>query len=361
MRRIVAYLSGVVVIFCLVTCGGSGSGGAAGTNVTAVTAIPAGTLGALIRSATQYEEVGAVIEADNSSKAAIYFTSPAVPVVLSQAGYSNTDLFDTDNQQEVGLALTSSAVIPPNDDLPYHAILFQGPQHTFTDLHPAGYYSSAAKAVNNGQQVGFGEVAFGGPTLPLLWTGSAASVKNLLPPTASAGVLNDVSAGIQVGFIKPAAQPTVKHAGVWHGTAGTFQDINPAGYQESDAFSIGSLGYVGYGIPNGDSTDPLAPQTHALLWKGSTVIDLHPAGAFSSSAYAISGNIQVGSYNTQQDPKLGRACMWKGSAGSLVDLDASLPKGGYVWSLATGVAGNKIVGYAVNNQDIFVAVVWTIG
>src|ERR1044072_7039210 len=114
--------------------------------------------------------------------------------------------------------------------------------YQFVDLSPVNYSPSSASGIANGQQGGNGRL--GSSYHALMWSGSAASVK----------------------------------------------DLNPAGDSESYIEAISGGRQAGYGIPSG------ATNSHALLWSGTaaSVVDLHPAGFVSSSAEGISGNEQVG-------------------------------------------------------------------
>src|SRR6516164_4460025 len=75
---------------------------------------------------------------------------------------------------------------------------------------------------------------------------------------------------------------------------------------------------VGYGYA---SQPTYRQQYHALLWRGSagSLVDLHPAGYNGSIAYAADGNVQAGSAWTSGIGS--HATIWSGSASSVVDLN----------------------------------------
>jgi hypothetical protein len=188
-------------------------------------------------------------------------------------------------------------------------------------------------------------------------------MKDLLPTGAVSGDIHAVVGGDEAGSVQLSGSPTgVFHAAVWMGSAATFKDKNPSGYQFSSIDAIVGNGFVGAGIPNGvtlaSGFNPY--QLHALRWTGSGVVDLHPAGKLASEATAGDGNVQVGDYFLSKAEGLSHACLWRGSAKSFVDLQQSLP-GIYPFSKATSVVGNKVYGYAFDSSLFnFVAVVWTV-
>src|SRR5207253_2241689 len=146
-------------------------------------------------------------------------------------------------------------------------------------------------------------------------------------------------------------------------------DLHPSGFIWSEASGVSSGQQVGwgYGLATGN-------HRHALLWRGSavTVVDLHPRGFDGSEALGASGGQQVGWGSTGdclevEDSLMERVgcdhngMLWRGAAGSLVDLHASLPPG-FAGSYAAGIDSNgDIVGVAwgpaTNNRSH--AFLWT--
>lgn len=197
---------------------------------------------------------------------------------------------------------------------------------TGTLLHPANYSTSEALGAGGGKQVGNVEASFFcsecGTTVDRhagLWSGSAASFQRLHAPGYTYGRAVDTDGFTHVGSAY-RAQTSELHAVLWVQTLSVI-DLHPAGYERSSATAVDGKSQVGWGeTPSGPG--------HALLWRGSagSVIDLHPAGYQFSSAEAVGGGIQVGGGRTiQYGPD--RALAWRGTAESVVDLHQFLPPG----------------------------------
>jgi hypothetical protein len=95
-----------------------------------------------------------------------------------------------------------------------------------------------------------------------------------------------------------------------------------------------------------------------LLWHGSasSAVDLNPAGYADSYATAVSGNKQVG-YATKSDFKY-HAMVWSGKAAKFVDLQAFLPSS-LTQSYATSIdSSGNIGGYATEADGTPHAIVW---
>ena len=145
--------------------------------------------------------------------------------------------------------------------------------------------------------------------------------------------------------------PTVGHtrASLWTGTS-DWINLQPAGADYSLAYAADGGRQVGTAIFGGSD--------HASLWDGTALgwVDLHPAGASGSLAYGISGNKQVGT------AFLGFPCasLWSGTAGSLVNLNPPPhPVTGYGYSSeAFAVDGGSQVGY-VNTEVAKCASLWS--
>ncbi len=101
----------------------------------------------------------------------------------------------------------------------------------------------------------------------------------------------------------------------------------------------------------------------ASIWYGtaSSRVDLNPAGASRSYAYAASGALQVGEAYVGG---IGRASLWFGTAASWFDLHALLPVT-FEQSCATGVFTDgisiSVVGYGLRSATrTFDAILWTL-
>jgi uncharacterized membrane protein len=86
----------------------------------------------------------------------------------------------------------------------------------------------------------------------------------------------------------------VSHALLWNGTADNFVDLNPQGFNKSEAQATDGTSQVGAGLlPDGAS--------HALLWHSSArdFVDLDPSAGVNSVAFAVRGNVVVGETSNQ--------------------------------------------------------------
>ena len=190
----------------------------------------------------------------------------------------------------------------------FHALLW--PDATpgrVIDLHPTGYVRSGAVATTGDRQGGYATLPGPpGTVRPMLWSGTADSAVDLLPPGGFAGAVTGMAADQQVGFI--GFEGGVTRATLWRGTAASAVDLDPlTGFLRTTAEATNGVQQVGYGL--GPAT---GGAEHALLWNGSNVpLDLHaflPASATQSAAKGIDehGNV-VGHATFSQST---RAVMW---------------------------------------------------
>src|SRR5204862_2050851 len=94
---------------------------------------------------------------------------------------------------------------------------------------------------------------------------------------------------------------------------------------------------------------------HALLWHGSaaSAVDLNPAGFESSHALAAWGDQQGGWAGDITNSKYaGHAALWSGSARSFIDLNPSADAAGAV-SVISGMNDGIQVGFAANPRTDF--------
>jgi MYXO-CTERM domain-containing protein len=124
-------------------------------------------------------------------------------------------------------------------------------------------------------------------------------------------------------------------ASLWSGTAASWVDLRPAGAGPSVAFAISGGQQVGYAEVRG--------WPRASLWSGTAAswVNLNPAGLLSSNAWAISGGQQVGWANVGGAQ---HASLWSGTAASWVDLHAFLPAG-FSSSDALGISSDGVNTY----------------
>jgi hypothetical protein len=138
--------------------------------------------------------------------------------------------------------------------------------------------------------------------------------------------------GQVVGQASTAANAS--HALLWSGS--TPVDLNPTGFGDSHTLGTNGSQQVGYGA------GPTTGGTHALLWTGtaSSVVDLNPAGYVISFAGGTSGTQQVGWGAGPTTSNSVHALLWNGTAASAV----SLRPIGYDFSYAYGTNGTQQVG-----------------
>jgi hypothetical protein len=223
------------------------------------------------------------------------------------------------------------------------AALWKGTAASYVDLHPASAVRSAAYDTDGTIQGGEadGHAAF--------WTGTAASYVDLHPTGAAApdSIVLGVGGGKQIGNVG-------KHAYLWSGSPNSGIDLHPAGFTETLGQAIDGNDQVGTGFGH-----PQYPEAAAIVWHGSATnyTVLNPPGVVNAQAWGAGGGKQVGWYGVGDNF---RACVWSGTAASMVDLHAFLPPG-YEWSQAYAVdpVTGDIVGYARDNETFnIIAVIW---
>jgi hypothetical protein len=227
----------------------------------------------------------------------------------------------------------------------------------YTPLHPTGATNSYVYAVSGTTQGGVAQ--FGSIMQAGIWSGTASSWTSLHPTAAGvqgsyiAGMLGSQQGGA-VLINSGGAFPTYR-AAIWSGTPGSWIDLHPVGAYESRIYGVGPGEQVGH-IKWTDQ-QPL----QAALWSGSSasVRSLHPAGATTSSARSTNGQHQVGFFGTTGF----RACLWRGTADTHVDLHALIPALGQ-WdtsqavSVSTSGGFTRVVGWVQRGSTVY-PVMWT--
>jgi hypothetical protein len=148
------------------------------------------------------------------------------------------------------------------------------------------------------------------------------------------------------------------HASLWSGTAASWVDLHPIGFEG---------GSIAYGTDGEQQVGEILishVQQHASLWSGTAAswVDLNPAGCTSSGARAISGGKQVGAASGTVTGNEGHASLWSGTAASWVDLHKMLSSD-FIFSCANSVEilGDEIWigGWAYSQtEDNHEAVLW---
>jgi hypothetical protein len=268
-----------------------------GTAASAVDLNPVGFRSSTAEAISGGQQVGYGYHASgdvHTPRALLWSGSAASVVDLSPSGFLSSTARGVGGGQQVGYAHGPSSE---------RAILWSGTAASAVNLHPSGFYESAATAVDRGKQVGVGYL-LNGPGHALLWNGTAASALDLNPSGFTSSYASSISGGQQVGSGWAPSFGTHLHAGLpmanshallWSGTAASARDLNPSGFTVSFAADTNGSKQVGAGW---NASLGISTNTHALVWSGTaaSAVDLHqflPSGFISSSAVSIDnlGNV----------------------------------------------------------------------
>jgi hypothetical protein len=233
------------------------------------------------------------------------------------------------------------------------ALLWTGTPGSCVSLHPSTHVDERSQAwgTDGQQQVGYWRRYITNKTEyhATVWQGTAASVVDLHPAGFISSFATAVSQGQQAGYGNPGAPNFWDHALMWSGSAASVVDLNGTGLNQSYAFGIWGGKVAGNAVGQATSYS-----THAMLWNGAPNdrTDLHPAGYDESYAKGICGKIEVGYASGAISGYREHAVAWNSTAGSILDLHALLPSG-FTSSRAYAVDeyGN-IIGEAGDSQGI---------
>jgi len=202
---------------------------------------------------------------------------------------------------------------------------------TFVDLNPAGCSQSNAAGVSGGRVVGWAPSPPSGNNHAGVWSGTAASWQDQHPADYWRSFGHGIAGNTIGGWV---GNLSGDRACTWNISDGTRVDLGGS-FTNSYVFGIAGNEQVGQVITTG---------YHAALWRGTagSFVDLNPAGAAYSDAVNTSGEVEVGAYSAKSlpgktDP---RACMWRGDAGSFT----SLHPAGHAYSSAYDASGDQQVG-----------------
>lgn len=228
------------------------------------------------------------------------------------------------------------------------ASLWRGSASSFVNLHPQGYYSSAANAMEGQRVVGYYTPYPGVSPRAAVWPApSAGSMIDVNPSNWRGSVLHDTNGTRHVGVMIGAG--TI-HAGLWEGNSPSAVDLHPSWAYDSFAAAMHDVLQVGFARTGG--------RDHAVRWTGSSssAIDLHPSYAHSSQATGVYKTIVVGYYAlAHQNDRY--AAVLDGPYG-FIDLHQFLPAG-YVNSVANGISDDGyILGEATLPSGEMHAVIW---
>ena len=242
----------------------------------------------------------------------------------------------------VALAATVLACTAPS------GAAFRSTTYTYVDLGPgpngkdAYGYGESAKAQSGAyydHSISCGKDCSAKVYYPLAWSGPGSKPVVLLPQFYVEGWAYGAGGSLIVGTLitNNGGYFGYPHAALWQGSSHAFTDLNPNG--NCGSCSPGSNAYDTNGtFISGSGGSP----EHALLWNTAnlkTPVDLNPAGASYSEAYAVNGTAQAG-YAYLTSPNAYHAILWHGSASSAVDLTPPAVSAAY----ATGVGSQSQVG-----------------
>jgi hypothetical protein len=283
----------------------------------------------------------------SGNRAVMWSGSASTMVDLTPPFYTYGNAKAAANGVQVGTLATTFQQLPQEQTVAdYKATMWRGSASSFVSLHPAGFAQSWANCTTGIEHGGYAKVSTAStdPTHAMLWLGNAMGAIDLAP-YGQTSVVNGCAPGVQVGTVG-------NRAAIWFGSAASYVDLHPRfGFTSSVANGVTAEQTVGWG-----------DGWRALLWTDTdnlNVINLHPAGATSSYAWATSGSQQVGfaDYSTTTGSTR-LAMLWSGSPQSAVYLHQFLPAG-YIYSEAFSIDefGN-IAGRAIDGAGGWHAVVW---
>jgi uncharacterized repeat protein (TIGR03803 family) len=242
------------------------------------------------------------------------------------------------------------------------ALLWNGLTQTPVNLNPSFASSSVATCLGANLSpfavAGSATVAGTGQQVAVCWTGTAASAVNLNPTGAtSSQVLATAGDYYQAGS---AVFSGITKAEIWNGTAASAVTLHPSGALRSEALGVTTyLNETTYKqVDIGDYTTS-AGAVHACLWQGtaSSMVDLHPSSGYTSTT-AVAVNATTFS-TTYQGTAVGFGTttggttvvlLWNNTSNAAINLSTYLPNG-TTSSRATGIdpADGSIVGVATIN------------
>lgn len=255
------------------------------------------------------------------------------------------DAFAVGGQNRGGVQVGFGTNASGSADVFWHAVMWQGTNPSMIQLWDPLNFSQAEGTD------GFQEVGFTGNSIinAALWSGSAASYVNLNPLGFQESEALGVSSGVQAGwgFTNPISfgddsRFTIiqggRHALAWSGTAASAVDLNPVGFDASSANGIENGLEVGGAVRSSDGV------TRALQWNGApnSYVDISPVTEWANNptvASRIHKGQTVGYFYTAGQS---HAALWNGSSNStMVDLHPA----GYFDSVAIDTNGTNQVGY----------------
>jgi hypothetical protein len=123
-----------------------------------------------------------------------------------------------------------------------------------TRLTPTQFTGSYVYGLDAKQQVGRVFTLNSGRTVnrPALWSGTAQSFVDLLPPGYATGIATKTLNGWQIGILNTADSKSV--GAIWRGTSASFinpRDLVPSGYSLSDGYPVALTSIKGHTVAYG--------------------------------------------------------------------------------------------------------------
>jgi hypothetical protein len=225
---------------------------------------------------------------------------------------------------------------------PDDALIWKGAAGTEVNLDPGGVYlESRAHGTNGSTQVGWARqgAGGGGQRHACTWAGSAATFNDLNPVGYYNSEAFAIDGEYQIGYASSVTD-IYFHAMRWRGSHDLFIDLHPIDKPEYDnSQALDGAGGIQAGYADGSLG------THAAMWAGdyTTFLDLHPAGTANSVAYATDGTKQGG---RAQVGSAFHAFLWESSAASGVDVNPAGESSSEILDMIPGTQVGSAGGHA---------------
>lgn len=227
---------------------------------------------------------------------------------------------------------------------------------SFESLAPSGAIGSAAYGLGDGLVVGdskYTHTQYGTLSRPHLWPVAPGAGLDLTPPASVGGALSAARGGTQVGwywwpYTTPQGTGYNQHACVWSGTAGSYIDVQPSGWEFGSIADTDGTHHVGSMRYDEGSTSG-----HAAYWPKSqkSAINLTPAGDWGSSASAIFGGEQFGS--VVHPFASVHAAKWSGTAASFENLNPTGSTWSYILDASEGAQVGRVTFAGVHHAGLW--------
>ena len=234
--------------------------------------------GSVVNGISGNQQVG-WIPISNQEHAALWAGTAASVVNLSPTPTTVCYATATDGTQQVGVIAGPTAA------------LWAGTAASFVSLNPSGFFESSATGVANSVQVGYGRNV--GGLMALAWHGSANNVTVLRTGAEAMGIAPN---GQVVGLV---GANNTNEAALWtDGTPNSFVDVAPPNTNASELLATNGIHQVG-DISVGAFAGGLPTDHHAGVWTGTAASFQMlpvPAGDSFSMATGIDAQGNISGY-----------------------------------------------------------------